>query len=289
MNTDAFADAQRLASGIAERVRLPMRSRIWKGQAGEFAGSGSGSSIDFHDHRIYLPGDDPRHINWQAYARTGQHTMKLFREEVRPIIELIIDISRSMFYHAEKARLTAALGFLVIQAATAAGASIRVHTLTGSKAAQIDAARFRSHTWLPEALHAQDFSPPEPGCIELRPNSVRIFLSDLLYPGDPTHTLNHLGGRGSMLILLAPFLSSESSPKWQGHCDLIDVESNTHHPGKIDSAFLNRYHIAYSNHMAAWSGAATRHQAVIARIPAHISFPEAIFKHAVPAGAFSPI
>ncbi|MFN9663179.1 MAG: DUF58 domain-containing protein, partial [Akkermansiaceae bacterium] len=26
--------------------------------------------MDFQDHRSYSPGDDPRHINWQAYART---------------------------------------------------------------------------------------------------------------------------------------------------------------------------------------------------------------------------
>ena len=49
-----------------------------------FSGSGTGSSLDFQDHRAYSPGDDPRHINWQAYARTGSYTMKLFREEVRP-------------------------------------------------------------------------------------------------------------------------------------------------------------------------------------------------------------
>ncbi|MEJ6642028.1 MAG: DUF58 domain-containing protein [Akkermansiaceae bacterium] len=39
-----------------------------------------GSALYFQDHRAYSPGDDPRHINWQAYARTGQYTMKLYRE-----------------------------------------------------------------------------------------------------------------------------------------------------------------------------------------------------------------
>ncbi|MGB1261127.1 MAG: DUF58 domain-containing protein, partial [Akkermansiaceae bacterium] len=75
------------ASICAERLTLPLRSQVWRGMAGEFQGAGTGSSIDFQDHRAYMPGDDPRHINWQAYARTGNYSMKLYREEVRPVID----------------------------------------------------------------------------------------------------------------------------------------------------------------------------------------------------------
>jgi uncharacterized protein (DUF58 family) len=74
--------------------------------AGEFTGSGSGASMDLQDHRAYSPGDDPRHINWQAYARTGQYSMKLFREEIRPVVDLILDASSSMFFSPEKASRT---------------------------------------------------------------------------------------------------------------------------------------------------------------------------------------
>ena len=81
----------------SERVTLPLREHVWKGQSGEFVGAGTGSSMDFQDHRNYIPGDDPRHINWQAYARSGNYTMKQYREEVRPTIDLILDISPSMF------------------------------------------------------------------------------------------------------------------------------------------------------------------------------------------------
>ena len=58
--------------------------------------------MDFQDHRSYSPGDDPRHINWQAYARTGSYTLKLFREEIRPIVDLVLDVSPSMFFTPEK-------------------------------------------------------------------------------------------------------------------------------------------------------------------------------------------
>jgi len=288
MTPDALAQAQRDATSVAPRVRLPMRSRVWKGQAGEFAGSGSGSSLDFQDHRAYQPGDDPRHINWQAYARTGHHTMKLFREEVRPIIELVVDVSPSMFYDAEKARLTAALAFLMIQSAAATGAGIRVHTLCGSSAKTVDTRAIHGPQWLADAIEQTGSDPaaaPDPARVELRANTVRVFLSDLLFPGDPERMLQKLGGRGSMLVVLAPFLDGEATPTWQGNCELIDVERTTHHPGKIDASLLHRYHTAYTNHFDLWRKAAVRHQAPLARVPANAGFATAIFRHAIPAGA----
>lgn len=87
-------------------LRLPFRCRVWRGAAAEFTGSGSGASMDFQDHRAYSPGGDPRRINWQAYARTRQYSMKLFSEEIRPVVDLILDASSSMFFSPEKANQT---------------------------------------------------------------------------------------------------------------------------------------------------------------------------------------
>jgi len=288
MTPESLNHAHRDASAVAARVRLPLRARVWKGQAGEFAGAASGASLDFHDHRAYQPGDDPRHINWQAYARTGHHTMKLFREEVRPIVELIIDVSPSMFYDPAKARLTAALAFLIIQSAAATGAGIRVHTLCGRVAKSIAPCVMHDPQWLAHAMSAFNADPAEPpdaARVELRANTVRVFISDLLFPGDPERILQKLGGRGSMLVMLAPFLAAEATPAWQGNCELIDVERATHHPGKIDALLLNRYRTAYGNHVDLWRKHAVRHQAPLALIPADLEFSTAIFRHAIPSGA----
>ena len=103
MNHEELQSCHARATLLAGRLRLPLRGRVWRGQAGEFAGAGVGSSLDFQDHRAYVPGDDPRHINWQAYARTGQYTMKLFREEVRPVVDILRDVSESMFFDPAKA------------------------------------------------------------------------------------------------------------------------------------------------------------------------------------------
>lgn len=52
----------------AELFSLPLGRASHPGP-GNGPGQSTGSSIDFHDHRSCLPGDDPRHIDWAASAR----------------------------------------------------------------------------------------------------------------------------------------------------------------------------------------------------------------------------
>ena len=65
-------------------------------RTGSTLGARAGSSLEFRDYRGYEPGDDLRHVDWNAYARTDQLSVKLFREEVSPHLDVLIDGSRSM-------------------------------------------------------------------------------------------------------------------------------------------------------------------------------------------------
>src|SRR5689334_11370251 len=121
---DQRSEIHRRMQAAAEHLRLPFRSRIWRGQPGNWLGAGVGSSIDFQDHRPYLPGDDPRYINWNAYARTGTYTMKLYREEVSPLVDLVLDVSASMFLDESKSNRSLELFYFCIESARHAGASL---------------------------------------------------------------------------------------------------------------------------------------------------------------------
>ena len=48
------------------------------------------------DHREYQPGDDLRRLDWAAYARSDKMIVKLYRQEVCPHLDVVIDGSRSM-------------------------------------------------------------------------------------------------------------------------------------------------------------------------------------------------
>ena len=117
------------AKAAAAVARLPLRSGQWSGTAGNVLGRGTGSSIDFQDHRQYVPGDDPRHINWQAYARTGHYSMKLYREEVTPRIDLVYDVSRSMFLDTAKATRVWELFYFCLESGLRIGGHLKLFVL----------------------------------------------------------------------------------------------------------------------------------------------------------------
>lgn len=292
MDKEILQTCHTTALGAAGRLRLPLRSKVWRGQAGEFSGSGSGSSMDFQDHRAYSPGDDPRHINWQAYARTGHYTMKLFREEVRPVVDLIMDVSESHFFQAAKARRTAELFYLITASSVAAGASISIHLVKGNATSPVDPASVASHTWLESArkLKPSDPStPPDLSRIPLRANSIRVLLSDLLFPGDPDPILRYLSQRHGSAVIFSPYVQEEAKPAWDGNYDFIDAENETRHPHRIEPAVLKRYEEAYTTHFSTWKHAARRYQAAYARIPAEEELASALFREAIPTGALEAI
>jgi uncharacterized protein (DUF58 family) len=55
-----------------------------------------GASTIFKEHRAYRPGDDPRLIDWRAYARSDRYTIKHFEHETQLRGTLALDISPSM-------------------------------------------------------------------------------------------------------------------------------------------------------------------------------------------------
>ena len=214
----------------AERFALPLRELSWRGAAGEFAGSGTGSSLDFQDHRAYVPGDDPRHINWQAYARSGHYSLKLYREEVRPVVEILLDVSHSMTADAEKAARSAELFHFAIAAAEKSGAAVSALLVKGPRWRPLERAAIANHAWtaLPDELPGTEASaPPNLADLPLRSRSLRILVSDLLFPADPEPLLNSLARQSGRAIVLAPYAAAESEPDWSGNCEFVDTETGS--------------------------------------------------------------
>ncbi len=292
MNLDVLKQAHSKALMAAGRLRLPLRSKVWRGQAGEFTGSNSGASMDFQDHRAYSPGDDPRHINWQAYARTGTYTMKLFSEEVRPLVDLIIDASESMFFDEQKAMRVAELFYFIAESSIATGASLTIHAVRGDISKTLDSATLRTHQWFSASrdLPASDpASPPDLSRLSLRASSIRVFLSDLLFPANPDPILRALTSRHGSAIIFSPFLESEARPTWSGNFEFIDAERKTHHPHRIEPHILKRYQESYTNHFAFWKQQAQRRQTILARIPAAEDLATVLCREAVTTGALESI
>lgn len=271
--------ARESARGVSQLLRLPFRNRVWKGAAGEFQGGGTGSSIDFQDHRTYLPGDDPRHINWQAFARTGNYTMKLYREEVRPLVDVIFDVSPSMFVDQAKAERSLELLFFCIDAAGQTGGAVNVWIVSGDE-----------HVFVPDVAHQTDAfaesamglwtgaaaRPPELATVPLRANALRVLITDTLFPESPDRCVSALASRNGSGAILAPFTAAEENPGWQGNYEFVDVEDRSHHVRKVEPALLKRYRAAYENHMEQWKTSSTRHAVAFARVAAEPPLEQAL-------------
>ncbi len=276
------------ASVCTERLALPLRSQVWRGMAGEFQGAGTGSSIDFQDHRAYVPGDDPRHINWQAYARTGSYSMKLYREEVRPVIDIILDASESMFFETEKAARTAELFYFAVISAVQAGAATRLHILRGEHYQELPMDAVHTHLWF-EKIKTKTTNTPSAALaldrVPMRGNAIRVLISDLLFEGDPSPPLKLLTHQQGKAILLAPFLASEAHPEWEGNYEFIDAEISSRHSHRVEKSTLRHYHRAYAEHFTRWHSTALRFSAPLARVSANQDLLTALNEEAVSTGA----
>jgi len=61
-----------------------------------------GFSVEFAEHRLYNEGESTKDIDWKVYARTDKMFIKKFEEETNLRCQMVIDISSSMYFPADK-------------------------------------------------------------------------------------------------------------------------------------------------------------------------------------------
>ncbi len=55
-----------------------------------------GASVDFAEHRGYVPGDDIRRVDWRLYARTDRYYIKEYEADSNSNFAVLLDVSKSM-------------------------------------------------------------------------------------------------------------------------------------------------------------------------------------------------
>src|SRR5262245_25248230 len=123
LHPDVIARAQALgvkARAIVEGLRV-----------GDHRSPYRGFSVEFVQHRQYVPGDDIRYIDWKSYGRSERYTIKQYEQETNFAAHILLDASRSMLYgdsatnKLEYAKLLAAsLAYLVIHQRDSASLSV---------------------------------------------------------------------------------------------------------------------------------------------------------------------
>jgi len=114
-------------SGLIVRARMIVEGSITGLHRSPF----HGSSVEFAEHREYVPGDDIRYIDWKVFGRSDRYYIKQFEEETNLRVQLVLDASESMAYGSgamsklDYARtLAASLAYLILGQQDAVGALV---------------------------------------------------------------------------------------------------------------------------------------------------------------------
>ena len=123
-----YLDPQTLSSlsGLELKARLIVEGFV----SGMHKSPYQGFSVEFAQHREYVPGDDLRYVDWKVYGKSDRYYLKQFEEETNFACYILLDTSESMLYRSEQAAvskleyagyLAAALAYLVVQQQDAVG------------------------------------------------------------------------------------------------------------------------------------------------------------------------
>ena len=87
-----------------------------------------GFSVEFAEHRQYMPGDPLRHLDWRVLAKSDRKYIKQYEEETNLRAMLLVDTSASMGYGSHGVtkldyarQLAAALAYLMLRQNDAVG------------------------------------------------------------------------------------------------------------------------------------------------------------------------
>src|SRR5688572_928651 len=222
---------------VAAAFRLAMPRTPVGGGLGERLGSGTGSSLEFQDYRQYTLGDDLRHVDWSAYARSEMLTVRLYREEVAPRIDLVLDASRSMVLNEQKSRAYGELCALLACASASTEADSRVVTTGADEARRLERPEQIDVLLSCDAM----LSVLEEPHIPLRRRSLRVVVSDFLFAHDADALVGRLARDGASLALLQLTLPEEADPAAEGGRRMQDVEGHGEFDLVIDETAVRNY------------------------------------------------
>ncbi|MFO0967933.1 MAG: DUF58 domain-containing protein [Gemmataceae bacterium] len=225
---------------IRQVSRLDLRAKfIVEGfLTGLHASPFHGFSVEFSEHRKYVPGDDLKDLDWNVYAKTDRYYVKKFEAETNVTGYLVMDLSASMAYTYRQELtkfdyaicLAAALGYLMIHQQDPVGLvtfDTKIQTALPPKSK-----RTQLGTILGLLAGLKPAGQTDIGaCLHqlasmIRSKSLVMLFSDLLTDPKPVlESLYHLRHRGNDIILFHVLDEAEAHFPFEGIIEFEDVEA----------------------------------------------------------------
>ena len=250
---------------VARLAHLDVRARVVVEGfiAGMHRSPFHGFSVEFAEHRPYMPGDPLKNLDWKVWARSDRYLVKQYTEETNLRCHLLLDLSGSMAFRSSRAvmskleyaqSLSAALAYLMLHQQDAVGALL----FADRPLRFVPARAVRSH--LDVLLKTLGSVEPHgrtrlgPALHELAERIKRrglvILCSDLMdRPEEVLLGLQHFRHRHHEVVVFHILDPDETEFPYTDTATFVDMESGerlTTEPWEIARRYRER--------LAAWSG-----------------------------------
>jgi uncharacterized protein (DUF58 family) len=252
-----------------EQFQLLAARRAKSSAKGERRSRARGQSVEFADHRSYVPGDDFRYLDWNLFGRLDKLFLKLYEEERELPVRIFLDASESMTFGEPRKfdfarQVAAAIGYVALcgfdrvsvipfpNAETRNGARTETsnvqHPTSNAQQSAIEGAlrsvrgkkssmQFFQNLNALTAGGGADFNEAlRRGALEARHTGLAIVLSDFLDPAGYESGLTTLVGRGFQVNVVQILAPEELAPTTFGDLRLVDSES-----GGLQEVTFGRY------------------------------------------------
>ena len=244
-----FPDWSPAFRGALEQMALATRRPARGRQAGDVRSAARGRALEFADYRPYAPGDDPKLVDWRAYARLGRLYLKQFEEERVRRLTVLVDVSASLDWGegpTHKGRYARELAAALAWIALSRGEVVCGYLLRDGAAEPLPGATSRSGS---TAFLRRLGEVVEGGATDLavavaaaRPAAAEgpiVLISDLLDPTWPAALEALAASReGAVLQVLAP---AEWDPPLGDEVELEDAETGELRATRLGPAELAAY------------------------------------------------
>ncbi len=242
-----------------------------------FPGHPQPSGIELEAYSAYAPGDDLRHLDWNAVGRLDSLLIRRFTAEREVAFHVLLDRSASMAVPADDGKLATALelamalGYIALAANDAVRLVLlgdetpRVSPLFRQRASALRLAELSGGTvargarGIGAALEGYARTGPAPG--------AAIVISDFMTEaGEVERGVQALRARGFEVRLLHVLGERELAPEREFARGILeDVESGATHPIVLTDAVLGRYRELLAAHLGALAALAERARSSYAR------------------------
>lgn len=254
-----------------------------------------GGGIEFADHREYSPGDDFRYLDWNIYARHGEHLLKRFQEEEDLHVYFLLDCSRSMGVGSPQKfdvarQITAALAYIAlsdldrIAVVAYSDQVISDYQLTRGKDRILSLLKFLEGL-TPQGTNTDLGRVASVFTQRTQRRGIAIVVSDLFDPQGYARGLDFLRHRRYEPNVIQIHDAKEASPDLLGELELIDIESDTGQKVTITERALRKYKQIFLEHQESVRQYCRSYGLACTQSPTAVPFDELILRMMRTAGA----